>query len=856
MLDYLVKHAVDNVWCSPEQDRQAIIQPKRLSRRLGALSHQTVMWERVALPTKTDYYHVFQIGHVYPKLLGLMPVTNAWMKLSDVINTTTLMAEVYFLDGLILPRSECWLRYDRHKNLILAVEDGRIFPQLRDDAIYLRVYSNAFFESDRADMEIDGTTVEGLTVGSESDVLNLQQKYHQALAKVGEAYAYHNGWLVNDLRPQYIALGDKIEYVYDSSIYRVVDFAIGDLLTYESELDGKRKYLLNYTEFNNTTIDFEDDIDLYLFKREADGRMRGVYYHRNKKDAIRMLSHKDYGVPVSYIDAFQASHSSQWLNMNELTLRLYVRKAGFKRPLVQEHHRLFELYRMPSEDVTRALTGVDSLVSVWKAEKLENSAYVKLMRAQNSDLDPLLVQQAYGYNAISRLVGDTPQLARDTINGPVVDLLPAQQTETTMYEYDANGKLLGYYYHANGLEYDCVHPQTKMVEAIVGEVSETLDVTFGEDLVNTDSRYNYRAYLSTRLGDTLVFDWVDVSNSEVINVGNDQIGFNVDTTIDYPAVVSDKKFLGYRITVPIANGVLKFSVSSFETHLGITERRLLTIPPRRIDVWVNQHPLIEGLDYYVQWPEVVVVNKHYLVAAENQVIDIRCQGFCRPEMTPDAPREFGFVEHGYLSANRRYNVRDDKVLSMIVGGKLKSRENLKFAEDSSGLIVDNVPNGTPYSLRETIVPMRGETYLDTYAFRARSQEVDVAIEDYLTLKYPEPVIPAPSPIVDLYMVYSPFMSRIINDLQEGFIDEEPLSKPYSNADVYAWANEYERLLDYDPLKKNVDERYVKVHPHRYLTTVSLSVYQYNFIQRINQLYFDGKLPLSQFIEVTLPQTQE
>jgi hypothetical protein len=856
MLDYLVKHAVDNVWCSPEQDRQAIIQPKRLSRRLGALSHQTVMWERVLLPTKTDYYHVFQIGHVYPKLLGLVPVTNSWMKLSDVINTTTLMAEIYFANGVVLPRTECWLRYDRHKNLILAIEDTRIFPELRDTGIYFRVYSNAFFESYRANAEEEGTFVEGLTVSTEADVLNLQQKFHLAMAKPGEALAYHNGWLVGDLRPARIALGDKIEYVYDSSVYRVVDFAIADLTTFESTLDNKRKYLLNYGLFNNTSIDFEDDIDFYLYKRETDGRMRGVYYHRNRKDAIRMLSHKDYAVPVSTVDAFQQTHSDVWSDMNTLTIRLYVRKAGFERPLVQEHHRLFELYRLSPEDVRGALAGIDSVVDVWKAENLENSPYVKLMKATNNDIDPLLVQQAYGYNAVSRLVGDTPQLTRETDSGPVADLLPGHQVETTMYEYDTQGKLLGYYYHPVGLIYRCVHPQTKMIEAVVGQVGEELDVVFGNTLVNTDSKYNYRAYVSTRLGETLVWDWVDVSNSELISVGSNQIGFDINPATDYPAVISDKRFIGYQITVPIANGVLKFSVNSFETHLGETERRLSTIPPRRIDVWVNKHPLIEGLDYYVQWPEVVVVNKQYLTAGEDQVIDIRCQGFCRSEMTPDAPREFGFVEHGYLSANRRYNVRDDKVLSMIVGGKLVDRNQLEFAEDSSGIIVNNVANGTPYSLRETIVPMRGETYLDTYAFRARSQEVDLAIEDYLTLKYPEPVIPGPSPITDLYMVYSPFMSRIINDLQEGYIDEGPLTRQYSNADVYAWANEYEHLLDYDPLKKNVDERYVKVHPHRYLNTVALSIYQYNFIQRINQLYFDSKLPLSQFIEVTLPQTQE
>lgn len=99
-------------------------------------------------------------------------------------------------------------------------------------------------------------------------------------------------------------------------------------------------------------------------------------------------------------------------------------------------------------------------------------------------------------------------------------------------------------------------------------------------------------------------------------------------------------------------------------------------------------------------------------------------------------------------------------------------------------MVERIANGTPYAIRETVVPMRGETYLDTYAFRARSQAVDQEVEDYLTLKYPEPEIPGPSPITERYAVYSPFLSRIINDLQEGYIDEERLKLPYSNAEVY------------------------------------------------------------------------
>lgn len=405
MLDYLVKHAVDNVWCSPEQDRQVIIRPKRLSHRLGALGLQQVMWERIKLPTQGDYYHVFQIGHVHPILLGLHGVDDDWVRLDSIINTTTLMAEVYFGDGVVLPRTETWIKYDRHKNLIVAIPDTRIFRRLRDDGIYCRVYSNAYFESHRANATTEGTFIEGLTVSAASDVLTLQQKYHLALVKPGTAYAYHNGWLVNDLRPSRIAVGDKIEYVYDSSIYRTINFPISELGTFDSTLDLKRKYLLNYALFDNERIDFEDDVDIYLVKRDEQGRERGIYYHRNKKDAIRMLSHKDYAIPVSYVDGFQQAHESVWSNMNDLSVRVYVRKAGFDRPLIQEHHRLFELYRLDAESVKRAMLGVDSTVTVWQAAALEASPYVALMRAKDTGLNSLSVQEAYGYNAVSRLVG-------------------------------------------------------------------------------------------------------------------------------------------------------------------------------------------------------------------------------------------------------------------------------------------------------------------------------------------------------------------------------------------------------------------------------------------------------------------
>lgn len=853
MLDYLINHAVKNVWCSPEQDKQYIIKPHRLSRRLGALDYQTVMWSRKPLPELDEYYHVFQIGHMHPKIMGLLPVNQKWMSLESIINTTTLMGEVYFNDGTLLPRGLCYLSFDSQKNLVLAIKEHNRFLTLRDEDIYLRLYSNAFFNSDRANAEEDGTVIEGLTVGATDQILKIQRQYHDYLQLPGEAIAYLNGKMVNDLNPGRVVNGDYIEYMYDSSIYRTVDFQVKDLLTFESILDNKRKYLLNYPQFDNNFIDFEDDIDFYLFKRDPlSGRYVGTHYHRNQYDAVRMLTHKDYSVPASAIQAYANDHDD-WNDVNDLTLRLYIRKAGFARPLIQESHRLFELYRLPPEKVSRAMLGIDSTVEEWRAENLEKSAYVRLMRAKTANLDPQLVQEAYGYNGMAKLLGDTPSEVRMDDGWPYVDLPPSLTLQSTIYEYDDNGLLLGYYRHNEGLEFRCTNENTRFVEVIGGHVDIRLDSVYQQEVVSVDSNYNYRAYVCTLLGDTPAWDWTDVSNMDTIDARDGTIEFNIDPAVHYPAVISDKKFLGYQMNLEPVNGVLQFTVTSKQTHMGEEGDYKVSIPPRRIDVWLNGYSLVEDLDFHVEWPEVVVVNKEYLnTDTEVQQIDIRCTGFCNEDLTLDEQREHGFVINGHLSKDRQYSVRDDKVLSCIVGGKLVMRDELEFAEDNLGISIDRIPNGTPYSIRETIVPVRGSMYLDTYKLRDLSKIVDDKIEDYLTLHYPEPEIPEESMIPERYKVYSPFISRVINNLQEGHISEDLYMGEYSNADIDAGLEEHKDLLKFDPVFIGYNKDYVKVHPHRYDYELTLNIYQFNFVKRVIDYFFDGEVDLNHFIHVVMP----
>jgi hypothetical protein len=705
-------------------------------------------------------------------------------------------------------------------------------------------------------MEIDGTKTRGRLVRSEQDVLAVQQQYHTDKLKEGAVFAFHNGRLVSDFLPSMIVIGDYIEYVHDTSVYRVIDFPIAMLGAFNSILDNKQKYLLNPVEDEHDTIDFEDDIDLYLINNGDNGRFEGIYYHRNMKDAIRMVTHKDYSIPVTVVQAYETVHEDRWGVGADLSIRLYIHKAGFDRPLIFDSHRIFELYRLSANSVNRALLGIDSTVPEWRAENLENSPYVKLMRNKNDHLDPLQVQQAYGYNSISRLFGNSPIEVDNSTGVGKITLPVALQENVTVYEYDDDGLMLGRFYHEIGIQYTCRNNETELVEIIGGEATQSLGTIFGETTIPVSNQHNNRVYLCTLFGQEPAWDWVDVSNAGLLSVGMGQISLDIDPERDYSAVVSDRRFLGYDFLMNDKNGVYKFTLTSFETHFDETELRIMTIPPRRIDLWLNGHSLIEGLDFYVNFPEVTIVNKTYLLEGDPQHIEVRGTGFCTSDMELETQREVGFVEHGYLSHDMRYDVRDDKVLSVVVGGRLTSRDTLSFAEDNLGVAIQGVPNGSPYSLRETVVPLKGSTYIDTYQFRDQAMEIDQRIADYMTLKYPQPVIPGPSPITQRHMVYSPFLSRIISDLREDLFDEEWLQSHYSNADLMAKMDDYKYLLDFDPAYLGVDERYVFVHPHRYVNAIDVDVYEFNLIKRVVQLYFNDKIPLSHFFTVTMPQLQE
>jgi hypothetical protein len=854
--DYLIDHALKNVWCTPKQDMQTIVKPARLTPVNGVWNTAEVLWRTHKLPVPNDRFHVYQIGQLHPLLMGLFPSHGSWSTLASTCNQMKMIVDIYSSSGIQLPRIECWYMVTQDKNLILAVkEQPKIAFNLKTEELFLRVYSNAYFNSIRSDPLDDFIEVDGKIVKSVEDILLLQARYDVLATKPGAVYAFVNGMKVSGIDLFTAAVDDVVEYVYDSSIFLVQDFTVRDLLTFDSVLDVKHKYLLHYPGSNHGTINYHDDIDLFIMKNGTNGRSKGLYYHRNQEDAVRMVTHKDYAIPTNYVVGYAATQPD-WVDPEQLIIRLHVRKSGYHRTLVDEANRIKELYKLPDDKLVQAMIGVNSTVPSWTAAALEDSFYGKIMRSSLLGVTRKMVQEGYGYNAISKVLGNTPSVIENINGNPGISVPHGLFRNSVAYEYDADGLLKGWNTHDIGSKYLSYDASANLVEMIAGIGGLSLDEYYGFYPITLDVKAEYRMYICHVYNGIPDNKWEDVTDSGMYARIDNKVTWLVDPLHYYPMVRSNKNILAYDLKLRALDGLLRFSFDTFQTRGGVTTMWVMQIPMGELDLWLNGHSLIEGVDYFVNFPEVVIVNKKYLkdVLTTEQRITVRFTGFCNSDLnlTRDVPKDKGYVEYGLLSHNNRFDIRDDKIMRIVVEGKTLHRGMLKFSESDAGVTVPNALNGAPYMLRDIVMPLRGTAVDDTYVLREASKLVDEQISDYLTLMKPEQIQSGPNTITQRYELFSPLCCKILYDLKNGDLNDPRIQQNYTDEDVVSICAPYEYLLKSDPTQEGLklDDRYVVIHPHNLSTVIDVDLYQYKFLKRVIRLYLKDAVDISHFVRLS------
>lgn len=895
MNDYLLRHAIANVWCNPAQDRQYVYRLAQLTPRYGAIRTWRVNYERYTLPTQKDYWHVYQIGAVLPVLLGLPLKIDVWMSMADLAKTNQVFTDLYVTNGMQFPRFESFVLITKTRNLIVACKINERVHDLEDTDLYLRFYSNAYYQSKRSDVAAKRyIDVKGLRVTTQTELLRFQHECDDLLAlKGGYPYYYVNGRFVQAINLTTAMLGDVVEMVLDSSIKRMLEFKVQGLPTFTSVLDACRKYILHYNDPSVQSIDYLDDIDIYLIRPQAQaGRFMGVYYHHNEGDWLRMLTHKDYSLPIDRLDSFVRTHTPDtrnafdavrwpldaWGSMSELTIRVYIRNSGYDRPLIAESNRIQELYKLSDAQVLNAMTGINATNPLWAASALEQCPYVRFMSADPEFVYPItffrpdeehpakteannFVGDVYGYHAAAEIMANTPSTVYLDNGYRWADLCFEHWQNATIFEYDSVGLLIDKYYHPGGRKYMVRNTDCVRVEAITGFGGQSLNTEFGMATVTLAKGYNFRVYVSSVWGGVSKGDWQDITEA----ANRADWGF-LDETGDDPkwvwtadpmawtgAVRQDDTFFLDTLSFNKSSGVVRFSVYSDETHGGVTDYQAMDIPFGHFDVLVRPvggryRTLIENLDYKVIWPQVVMNNLEYIGTGDFQVM-LRGHGFCTDTLERYPVSEFGFVEYSVLSNDHRYDIHTHKVQRVIIDGHYRDPKSVVYEEQLNGLTITNERNGAPYTIQTPAIVFK-DVYTSDKLAREEDDLRDETVCNYMSQFYPTRTRSNNDFIIEPYHVYSAFTNKILHDLRTGTLNPAGIhSGFYSEQDIRTWCKAYDWLAAFDICNTEYDRTHIKVYPHWFGAPVSLPLNQWTFFQRVLKVYLRHVPDIAVFVHL-------
>lgn len=875
--NFLTQHAAKHVWAYPHQDNQSIQKPKRISPHGGFRNQFTIEYRTIKLPEKIEKYHVYQIGQLTPGLLGLFPDENRWISIDDICEKSQMVVDIFTGDGIMLPRCKSYYRWTDRQNLLIAVREVKTIPwAFNDEDVYVRFYSGAYFNILRRNLPQDFIKTKGYVLKQRSDIEELISFKDTYQNKRGHLFIWINGILHYDYGKDSAKLGDCVEMMYDSTVYKKVSIKLTDLRTFDSLLDHKGKYLISYPGIDTNNIDYHDDVDFYIARKpnEVKNRQKGIYYHRIMGDAVRQVSHRDYSLTIPYVNGL-INHSNQnekrenkriFNTDSDIYIDAYIRRGMQDRPLIYNSHKLHELFKLPFTARLNAMLGIHSNVTEWRADNLENSEYAKLISSKKVIYDSDIVEKAYGYHGIAYITGNSPTLSKDFLTSQGITTIPLQTGHTKYsnhWEYDEKGVLLTHRNHYFTCSYIVRKDNTKMVEHLSGTATDDVGEQYDQNNIFIPKDEEFRVYRCPKGEELLPDRWVDITHNndnlfllEKDKHGNRTLKWITDNSLYTTLFRTDKQVLSYTVKKPLDNGIIDFYLSELVTFSNNKVRMRMLVPRGHLDVYCNGHALVRNIDYFVDFPRVVITAKKYFIRPEygdRQEITIRFHGFCTENLEIRHPEQTGYVQHHTLSYNNRYHLKDDKVLNIIIGGRVYDRSILGFSEDENKIKLSlkerNELEGMPWQIKDIIVPMRGLTHEDTYTLRDRSYETDKRISDYMTSYLPEKRSIHYPPIKSLYPLYSPFLSWILDDIRKGTFVFPKLEEHYNDEDVLQACKKYEWLLKFDPVHQNkaIDYQYVIIHPHPHFKVIDISIYQYKLFDKINKLYMKDKVNLSHHI---------
>lgn len=894
---FLVEHALENVWAQPIQDKQHVLQMARYTDVSGGYRRVRIQRFYVDLPEPTDgamlWHHVFQIGQTFPMLLALDSLKNAWVRADQIAMEHGTVLNVFLESGVEIALCHCWLRKVSDNNILLAVEIRPEFDlgtemrvnefgeqelvkrRIADEKVYFRCYQNARAQTNgwalTTNSDFQPLTYLYQYVSNSADFvkfLNAVKAAQKKHGNLGKGRYYIDGFLVGS-QLAYTAslhLGRYLIYIHDETILYEGVVKLEDMGTYISKVDvGTMKMCLIAGEaVKDLSINYHDDCDFYLTNQPllTTSGAKSCYLGRVRKDIVRQVTQNAYGLRTPSINALVSEHATSLFKDGVVYVRYIIRNGGMRKGLPFHNERLNELYMLPLDKIKEALWGVNSVVPEWRAENLEASSYMKIVSSDWNKISAELVAKGYGYHALMhvafneavRPVNKSYQLNQGYLAAPMRDGYNA-----SMHRYNAQGLYLGpKNIRIENSNYYDAEAGISLAEFINIPFHETEDGTYiDQDVTSADLvDYGFRAYVCTWQRGGPLNDWTDATDSvwytytEKDGVG--KIAWNyalLDAAGLYPAIRIQNKVHCYDWKpTGTYTGALRFSVESTQSVAGVMKKQIQHIPSDTLDLYLNGIPLIEGVDYYLKWPEIVVV-KRITSNIANTKLTIRHYGVSLSKVTAHrAPREIGFTKAGILSADGKYDLRNDRNIRILVDGVLKLRSEVRFAENGTGSLS---ADGRPYSIQEYRFPMDGFVPIPVKPLAVLAEDIDERVSAYVTPHINPKVTERGFIDGERYQVVGPLISTLLHAMVNfGFLDHGELNNiTITDKVIEELAAPYWSLMEYEPIYNGASVYYVNILPHQYSNQLEISERQYVFLEHIIHLYLKDSIDMTPYVKI-------
>lgn len=842
-MELVQRFAIDNIYCASGQDKQFSFKMVRLTKKSFPARRFVVAYGSIKhLPTQTAGYHVFALGNLPPVILNLLSqrlewLRDSWINAAADMVTRRFIFKIYNQQGVMYPRERVYYSFIDESSLLVAVEaSSDLAPYFDSKSMeFLSLYSNSYFNGPmfNALPSRVGIDYRFTQVSDNLQKLKLQEYQAAYRAKGGDVFSYVNGLHVKDIKLD-IPDGSFVEMVYDQSVLSCEDFTISDLRTYASELDSRVKVLL-CRDRHAEHIQYVDDTELYVATSNQ-LLNKGLYFYKHKEHVVRNVTDKDFGVDSVYIN-----NARYWLNdivnpgVDSAKITLYTRRSGRDMPLVYSSMKLHELYKLPKDKQLDVIDNTGFTLEHFRAEKMEASGYFKVASSTRmSDIDAKLASDTVGYNGVTYYFANTPNV----VTKAEVDVPELYQVQSIAFEHDAAGLLIGHY-NSSGPLYPLNNPSAKFVQFFKGYspnfFPQLLDPVVTHTLLHPREEFVVlSAYFEN---DIRKSPWVDITATPKVSKVGSHLTVSEDEGKKIKIVYHNQIHL-YQESLPLTEGVLYFPITQVvQTSDTQSVNQICDTPYRDIAIYLNKRRLTQGIDYTLAFPYVCIFSKKYIdYTKEAQDVLIRCTGCATDPTKINALDITGFVNNGVLTRNRFYDIRDDRVMAAYVDGLLKDRSTLSYSEDDSTVRISHALNGLPYLLEENFISVKSITGTDTLPLYDQNVATNNSISMLFNQILPEPQIDPFNVIGQAHTLFSPTLSKMVNDIVTGVIPASLYNTPYNDSTIINLLNsQYKHLLALDPVKITFPENVTVIHPHIGNAPVTVDLLAYRFLTSVVKL---------------------